>query len=111
MIALYNGLISAGLTPRIAWRVAFVVVPVPILLIVASCILIFGTDHPAGKWSDRRKAIAHPRGTVEGEKPYTTPNDIKNDPETKGGLGNIKVTVAPVQDQSLLSPLSRRTYH
>lgn len=36
-----------------AWRVAFVVVPVPVLIFVAGITLLFGSDHPSGKWSRR----------------------------------------------------------
>ncbi|KAG1745256.1 major facilitator superfamily domain-containing protein [Suillus lakei] len=45
MIALFNQLLAD-------------VVPVPILLSVAAATLMFGTDHPTGKWSDRHKAVA-----------------------------------------------------
>lgn len=58
MIALFNQLLADGMSPHVAWRVAFAIVPVPILLSVAAAILMFGTDHPAGKWSDRYKAVA-----------------------------------------------------
>lgn len=34
---------------------AFAIVPVPILIFVALITLIFGTDHPNGKWADRHK--------------------------------------------------------
>lgn len=107
MIALYNRLLSAGLRPGLAWRTAFVVVPVPSLLLVATAIMIFGTDHPAGKWSDRHKAIAHPRGLAEpeDEKACTTPDDSKDDPEKKGDLADIQVTVEPAQDLNMVSEL------
>ncbi|KDQ57179.1 hypothetical protein JAAARDRAFT_58646 [Jaapia argillacea MUCL 33604] len=53
MIALYNRLSADGLSKHVAWRVAFAIVPVPILLGTAALIMIFGTDHPAGSWTDR----------------------------------------------------------
>ncbi|KAL4065998.1 major facilitator superfamily domain-containing protein [Scleroderma citrinum] len=87
MIALYDGLLSSGLMPSVAWRAAFVIVPVPFLLLVAAAIMVFGTDHPAGKWNDRHKAIAHGREdqesvrVLEDEKAYATPNESKDDPE------------------------------
>jgi len=111
MIALYNGLLSAGLRPGLAWRASFVVVPVPFLLLVAAAMMMFGTDHPAGKWSDRHKAIAHSRELAESEdeKPYITPDDGKVDSEKKGGLADIQVTVAPAQDKSLSFSLTHRT--
>lgn len=52
MVALYNRLVE-HLTPHKAWRVAFAIVPVPCLILVAILVLVFGTDHPAGKWSQR----------------------------------------------------------
>jgi NNP family nitrate/nitrite transporter-like MFS transporter len=109
MIALYNGLLSAGLVPSVAWRAAFAIVPVPILLLVAAATMVFGTDHPAGKWSDRHKAIAHGRGgpeltyVAEDEKSYGTPDEGKDDPEKKGGLADTQVTVEPTQDLSASS--------
>jgi len=109
MIALYNGLLSAGLVPSVAWRAAFVVVPVPILLLVAAATMIFGTDHPAGKWSDRHNAIAHEHGGPESARvpedekamAYGTPDEGNDDPEKKGGLADVQVTVVPAEDLSL----------
>lgn len=58
MVALYQRLtINSGLSPHSAWRAAFALVPVPALLFVAILVLIFGTDHPAGKWEDRHKPL------------------------------------------------------
>ena len=113
MIALYDGLLSAGLMPSVAWRAAFVIVPVPILLLVATATMVFGTDHPAGKWSDRHKAIAHGHGRPESAhipedekaKAYGTPDESKDDPEKKGGPADIQVTVAPAQGLSASFPL------
>jgi hypothetical protein len=33
----------------VAWRAAFAIVPVPILLFTVVLVILFGTDHPAGK--------------------------------------------------------------
>ncbi|KAI0695731.1 major facilitator superfamily domain-containing protein [Cytidiella melzeri] len=55
MVALYNRLREDGMSAHSAWRVAFAIVPVPILITVAIATLIFGTDHPNGKWADRNK--------------------------------------------------------
>merc|ERR1711939_368006 len=53
-VALFESLVNdRGLTKSQAWRTAFAVVPVPILLFVAALCLFFGTDCPAGKWSQR----------------------------------------------------------
>lgn len=72
MVALYDRLRSDGLSLHSAWRgatsgltktttnscsctAAFAIVPVPVLLFVACATLLFGTDHPNGKWADRHK--------------------------------------------------------
>ena len=110
MIALYNGLHSAGLVPSVAWRAAFLIVPVPSLLFVATATMVFGTDHPAGKWSDRHKAITHEHEGPESAHTsedgivkayYGTPDEGKDDSEKKGGRGDIQVTVVPAEDLSL----------
>jgi NNP family nitrate/nitrite transporter-like MFS transporter len=96
MTALYDGLLSAGLTPSVAWRASFVIVPVPFLLLVAAAVMVFGTDHPAGKWSDRHDAIVHGHGGLESthvpedETACATPHESKDDPEKKGGLTDIQ---------------------
>ena len=117
MTALYHGLLSAGLMPSVAWRASFAMVPVPILLLVAAATMVFGTDHPAGKWSDRHKAIARGRGgpelthVSEDEKEYGTPDESKDDPEKKGGLADIQIAVEPSQDLSTSFFLSRRAIY
>jgi NNP family nitrate/nitrite transporter-like MFS transporter len=55
MIGLYQRYIKAGYSPHIAWRLCFVTVPVPCLVLVAVIILLLGKDHPGGKWSARRQ--------------------------------------------------------
>jgi len=98
--------------PSVAWRAAFVIIPVPILLLVATATMVFGTDHPAGKWSDRHKAIAHGHGDTElthvpaDETRCATPDQSKDDPEKKGGLADIQVTVLPSQDLNMVSELN-----
>lgn len=59
MVALFQRLTNNdGLSPHSAWRAAFAIVPVPALITVAILILVFGSDHPAGKWSDRHRPLA-----------------------------------------------------
>jgi NNP family nitrate/nitrite transporter-like MFS transporter len=53
MVSLYDRLRSGGLSQHDAWRASFAIVPVPILLFVAILTLVYGTDCPAGKWSER----------------------------------------------------------
>lgn len=64
--ALFSRLIDTGVSQHNAWRACFNIIPVPLLLIVAALTLIFGTDHPTGKWAFRHTtpatAIAMTRG-------------------------------------------------
>ncbi|KAL7949245.1 major facilitator superfamily domain-containing protein [Trichoderma barbatum] len=55
MIGLYQRYIKSGYSAHLAWRLCFVTVPVPCLLLVAVVILLFGKDQPSGKWSARRQ--------------------------------------------------------
>ena len=48
-----NSLVGRGLTPHVAWRVSFVVVPFIIVISVALMILFFASDTPTGAWKDR----------------------------------------------------------
>ncbi|KAI9569814.1 major facilitator superfamily domain-containing protein [Boletus coccyginus] len=113
MTALYDGLLSAGLVPTVAWRAAFAIVPVPCLLLVSLAILVFGTDHPAGKWCDRHKAIAYGRENPEStnapadsdERVYDTLNNSRADLEKKSRQTDIQVTGAGVQDMNMVSEL------
>ncbi|KAG6371835.1 nitrate transporter [Boletus reticuloceps] len=113
MIALYNGLLSSGLASKVAWRVAFAIVPVPLLLLVATSVMVFGTDHPAGKWSDRHMAIAHGNDSPKLEqvpedgRTLARPDESKDDPEKKGGLADVQVhvTLPPLEDSNMVSEL------
>lgn len=58
MVALYERLVRDGLTGHSAWRAAFAIVPVPILLATSVLVMVFGTDHPAGRWSERHNIPA-----------------------------------------------------
>ncbi|KAI6106918.1 major facilitator superfamily domain-containing protein, partial [Pisolithus croceorrhizus] len=102
MIALYNSLLSDGLTPHVAWRAAFAIVPVPFLLTVAVAILALGTDHPAGRWSDRHKAIAY---GIQNKDTLPASHKDKEVAITKEGSGDIHVTVSAAQGLSLESEL------
>ncbi|EST08075.1 Major facilitator superfamily [Kalmanozyma brasiliensis GHG001] len=68
MIGLFERYVHAGLTPRMAWRVCFPTLPVPALLLVAGMILLFGKDHPAGKWSQRHQFQGTAVAIAQGEK-------------------------------------------
>ena len=68
MIGLFNRFHAAGLSSHLAWRVCFPTLPVPCLLLVAAMILIFGKDHPAGKWSQRHQFSGTAIAIAQGEK-------------------------------------------
>ncbi|QDS72528.1 hypothetical protein FKW77_000238 [Venturia effusa] len=57
MPAIFDSLVQArGLTPRVAWRVSFIV---PFIIIVSSAIamLLLCPDTPSGKWSERHMHV------------------------------------------------------
>jgi NNP family nitrate/nitrite transporter-like MFS transporter len=58
MTSLYESLLRLGLTQHVAWRVSFAAVPAPALIFVAILTLIFGQDHPAGRWHERHNIPA-----------------------------------------------------
>ncbi|KAL6874342.1 MFS general substrate transporter [Trichoderma longibrachiatum] len=66
MIGLYQRYIKAGFSPHLAWRLCFVTVPVPCLLLVAVIILLFGRDHPRGKWSQRHRVSSMAKAKAQG---------------------------------------------
>jgi NNP family nitrate/nitrite transporter-like MFS transporter len=59
-----------------AWRVAFVAVPVPALLLTAVATLLFGTDHPNGKWSNRHSVPATSLSIRAGHRPVLDGDEI-----------------------------------
>ncbi|BGP40529.1 hypothetical protein JCM10449v2_004491 [Rhodotorula kratochvilovae] len=75
-VATFQSLVdSRGLSPHSAWRAAFAVVPVPILLGVALATVIFGTDHPAGKWSARHTLPATAIAAQQGHLAMLDPSE------------------------------------
>ncbi len=67
MIGLFQRYRDAGLSSHTAWRVCFPTLPVPCLLLVAGMILLFGKDHPAGKWSQRHQFSGTAIAIAQGE--------------------------------------------
>ncbi|EXJ95481.1 MFS transporter, NNP family, nitrate/nitrite transporter [Capronia coronata CBS 617.96] len=55
MPSIYDSLLNRGLSPHVAWRVAFVA-PGIVIVFVAMCLLFFCHDTPVGKWSERHLA-------------------------------------------------------
>lgn len=68
MIGLFERYRHAGLSAHMAWRVCFPTLPVPALMFVAGLILLFGKDHPAGKWSQRHQFSGTAIAIAQGEK-------------------------------------------
>ena len=118
MVSLYSSLRSDGLSQHSAWRAAFAIVPyvvlnffrahlhdsrscdsVPVLLIVAVLILIFGQDHPAGKWSERHTLPATSIAIAKGHRVHIDPDETKLSMDAKlngKGLEEGNVEVHPV---------------
>lgn len=96
MVALYERLLDGGLSPHVAWRAAFAIVPVPILLITAVLVMVFGTDHPAGKWQDRHRVQAAHLPSSYGNTPSDVEKIAHSESEKKGT--DVSVSVAPVSE-------------
>lgn len=73
---------------------AFAIVPVPVCLLVAIAVMIFGTDHPNGAWKDRHEVpaahleidpLGHP--VMHSAKPADVEKNVQMD-----------TTVVPVDD-------------
>ncbi|EGN92385.1 hypothetical protein SERLA73DRAFT_191257 [Serpula lacrymans var. lacrymans S7.3] len=103
MIALFNRLLADGLSIHVAWRAAFAIVPVPVLLFVAVLTLLVGTDHPAGRWSDRHKisrANIDPNSDDEFQnvkEQMKAEVDVEKKPDEEESA--VGVTVAPVDSE------------
>ncbi|CCM02700.1 uncharacterized protein FIBRA_04806 [Fibroporia radiculosa] len=119
MLAVYDRLIKDGLSQHVAWRAAFAIVPVPILLATAAAMLVLGTDHPLGRWEERHVNLvelqAEPIGRIDGvneqdtpfagldigskERPVNVSVDIMQGPISSRGL------TMDVATRAVLSPL------
>ncbi|KAF7357751.1 Nitrate/nitrite transporter [Mycena venus] len=94
MVSTYSSLRSDGLSEHSAWRTAFAVVPVPILLFVAALTLLFGQDHPAGAWSQRHTLPATAIAIARGHDVYIDPNEKlhqESRAEKASEEGNVQV--------------------
>lgn len=110
MVALYNQLLHDGLSSHSAWRAAFAIVPVPVLLITAFLVFVFGTDHPAGKWSERHNIPAAHMPNITNGKGETLANlegdeeklrrgreeSEKDSKSSRDGEAGTTVSVVPV---------------
>lgn len=80
MPALFDAFVhSQGLTPHVAWRVAFVL---PFVIVTATAIgmLLLCDDTPTGKWSDRHLVIEGLPPTPPSEVATLHPKDPEKSP-------------------------------
>ncbi|KAK0522091.1 hypothetical protein OC834_006410 [Tilletia horrida] len=70
MIGLLERLRKAGLSDHLAWRVCFLLVPVPMLFLVAAMCLLLGKDCPQGPWSARHRTEGTAIEVARGEMPH-----------------------------------------
>lgn len=104
-IAVFERLRGDGVTAHVAWRVCFVILPVPLLLAMIILNLTVGTDHPAGKWSQRHTLPATAIAVMHGEHPHLDHAEElaqqRKANEKEGGTA----TVAPAPDKEELEKL------
>jgi len=100
MVALYQRLTEhGGLSSHSAWRASYAIVPLPALAFVAALTLIFGTDHPAGKWSDRHRPLI-----VAGLEPPEAADEEKHSEDDKEkGDRIVTVRVEPTPENGVTS--------
>lgn len=77
------------MTNHVAWRAAFAIVPVPILLFVAAITLIFGTDCPAGKWSQRHDVPATAVALARGHQLHLNKDEQVSKKDVEGGAVSV----------------------
>jgi len=70
MIGVFEGLRKAGLSLHLAWRICFLIVPVPMLFIVAGLVMGLGRDCPQGPWSARHTTEGVAIEVARGEMPH-----------------------------------------
>ena len=53
LFSVFDSLVQRKLTPHVAWRVTFVIVPFVVVMTLAISILLLAPDTPTGPWKDR----------------------------------------------------------
>ncbi|CZS95249.1 probable high affinity nitrate transporter NrtB [Rhynchosporium agropyri] len=108
MPAIFDSLVkNQGLTPHVAWRVAFIV-PFVIITAIAMGILFTGEDCPAGKWENRHQMLdgvmvanSSHNSIMEKSADYKiTPEKTKPDPEAL----NIRTAVDRAEGEVVVAP-------
>jgi len=88
------------LTPHVAWRAAFAIVPVAILLFVALITFMFGQDHPAGTWKERHNLPATALALKQGhEIAFDSDEKLPDDIEKNEKDPEAAVTVRTVNEE------------
>ncbi|KAG6810698.1 hypothetical protein H0H92_010697 [Tricholoma furcatifolium] len=98
MTSLYQALLASGMTQHVAWRASFAIVPLPCLLLVAGMVLLFGQDHPCGKWSERHNLAVAAIGDPEKRHAEAVDEKAASGKSKDKDVEN-RVTVHPVEDQ------------
>ncbi|CAD6891452.1 unnamed protein product [Tilletia laevis] len=70
MIGVFERLVKSGLSQHLAWRICFLIVPVPMLLMVAALCMLLGKDCPQGAWSARHKTEGTAIEVARGDMPH-----------------------------------------
>ncbi|VDB91647.1 unnamed protein product [Peniophora sp. CBMAI 1063] len=106
MVALYNRLVADGLSSHSAWRAAFAIVPVPALLFIALMIMLFGTDHPSGRWSDRHKTL--PTCSAPSQERAPSVQDLEAKVSSEKMTAQVSVEPVSAVDSAVNEPLDLR---
>lgn len=78
MPAIFDALVAhQHLTPHVAWRVAFIV-PFILIVVIAIGMLTLCDDCPAGKWSERDNGVNHDLRATVGAPAYDTDKKLGN---------------------------------
>jgi NNP family nitrate/nitrite transporter-like MFS transporter len=95
MPAIFDSLVhQSGLTPHVAWRVAFVV-PFVLITVTGVAMLFLTEDTPTGRWADRATAVPHgTEGTI-----VSATGGLTDKPATTGSISSHdekKIPIAPL---------------
>lgn len=77
MIGLYDRLRDDGYTSHLAWRLCFVILPVPMIICTVAAIMILGKDHPTGKWSNRHQLAGTAYEVAHGREVHLDASEIR----------------------------------
>jgi NNP family nitrate/nitrite transporter-like MFS transporter len=90
MPAVFNSLVSDGLTRHVAWRVSFIV-PGILIVVTALFLVLLCDDCPTGKWSDREAAAdAALRSHSVSGGVVTVPGEISSHRDSNTEVGSDK---------------------